>query len=112
MSNGMKKIGFVLIALFMSTGLFAAAGGAMEAFYATFESMYSSQLSAFLIFGVILLAAYEYWKTKQFTFLVVGIVIILIIVAVPSISKTASGDWKANFDTYQTDLNSTTAKKW
>lgn len=108
-----KKLMLALFALgALSTSAFAAAGGAMEAFYATFENMYASQLSAFLIFGVILLAAYEYWKTKQFTFLVVGIVIILIIVTVPNISKTAAGDWRQNFNDFQTDLNSTTTKNW
>ena len=113
----MKKKNRIMMLIFASMVIASSAFGnigALAAFNKTFTGLYQSQLSSLILLGVALLSTYEYWKTKQFTFLIVGALVALIVVAAPTISKSASTGWKNNFDGYKNgsivDTNSTTSK--
>ncbi len=83
----------VAILLVMSVSAFAAVDPA-GAFGAKFVDLYKTNIAKLIVFGVTLLAAYEFWKTKQFTFLIIGILIVVIVLSAPSIAMNANDEWK------------------
>ncbi|MBU1711456.1 MAG: hypothetical protein KKE17_15775 [Proteobacteria bacterium] len=94
-----KLLGRVLLFMVLcATGLFAATDP-IEAFNITFTELYTNHLSKVIVLGVVLFSAYEFYKTKQFTFLIIGAIIAIIVVGAPDIASTGAVMWEDNFST-------------
>lgn len=89
--NRLFMIVSILLALCISA--FAAADP-MGQFGSKFVELYNANIAKLIVLGVALLSAYEFWKTKQFTFLIIGMVIAVIVLSAPSIATNANTEWK------------------
>lgn len=87
--NRNKLLSIFLLSLLFGASLFAA-GDPLASFGKTFVSIYTENLSKLIVIGIALLSVYEFWKTKQFMFLIVGVIVAIISIGAPQIANMAS----------------------
>lgn len=93
----LPRIMLLLIAM-VATASAVSTVDPIAAFGTTFVGIYSANMAKIIVLGVALFSAYEFYKTKQFTFLIIGAIIAIIVVGAPNIAQQGSAIWKTNFD--------------
>lgn len=85
---------FIGILLLLGFSTVAFASDPIGMFGSKFVDIYLQNIAKLIVLGVALFSAYEFYKTKQFTFLIIGMMIAIIVLSAPTIAEKANTDWR------------------